>query len=169
MPDLHQGEGGQSSRPNRSEGRNAGHFRRLPTRTGKTTEVRRSAQQAAAARIRRGEMKMYKDDAIWTRKGATLSDKSARQEFGLTQEEIYAAIRAGKLRYREQTCTATRGSGCCGTKSRPWSRKRAARPPSKEETPKGVGRHQQGNPEAESSLKSCLDRRRAELMKELGG
>jgi hypothetical protein len=37
----------------------------------------------------------------WRVKGATLSDKSAREEFGLTQEEIYAAIRAGKLRYRE--------------------------------------------------------------------
>lgn len=40
-------------------------------------------------------------DANWTQKGATLSDKSARQEFGLTQQEIIAAIRAGKLQYRE--------------------------------------------------------------------
>ena len=40
---------------------------------------------------------MHDDTAIWSRKGATLSDKSARQEFGLTQEEIYAAFRAGKL------------------------------------------------------------------------
>ena len=37
----------------------------------------------------------------WRDKGATLSDKTAREEFGLTQEEIYAAIRAGKLQYRE--------------------------------------------------------------------
>jgi len=36
----------------------------------------------------------------WGRKGATLSDKSARAEFGLTQDEIYAAIDAGKLQYR---------------------------------------------------------------------
>jgi hypothetical protein len=36
----------------------------------------------------------------WRRKGATLSDKSARSEFGLTQDEIIAAINAGKLRYR---------------------------------------------------------------------
>jgi hypothetical protein len=36
----------------------------------------------------------------WTRKGATLSDKTARAEFGLTQDEIIAAIRAGKLQYR---------------------------------------------------------------------
>ncbi len=38
---------------------------------------------------------------IWSQKGATLSDKSARQEFGLTQEEIVAAIRAGKLQFRQ--------------------------------------------------------------------
>ena len=36
----------------------------------------------------------------WGRKGATLSDKTARAEFGLTQEEIYDAIDAGKLQYR---------------------------------------------------------------------
>jgi DNA gyrase/topoisomerase IV subunit A len=39
--------------------------------------------------------------SIWSQKGATLSDKSARQEFGLSQQEIIAAIRAGKLQYRE--------------------------------------------------------------------
>ena len=37
----------------------------------------------------------------WARKGATLSDKSARAEFGLTQDEIVTAIRAGKLQYRQ--------------------------------------------------------------------
>lgn len=42
-------------------------------------------------------------DSIWSQKGATLSDKSARQEFGLTQQEIIAAIRAGKLQYRESS------------------------------------------------------------------
>ena len=46
---------------------------------------------------------MTNDDSIWVRKGATLSDKSARQEFGLTQEELFAAIRAGKLQYRENS------------------------------------------------------------------
>jgi hypothetical protein len=40
-------------------------------------------------------------DSEWKRKGATLSDKSSRQEYGLTQDEIYRAIRAGKLQYRE--------------------------------------------------------------------
>ena len=37
----------------------------------------------------------------WQRKGATLSDKTARQEFGLTQDEIYDAIDAGTLQYRQ--------------------------------------------------------------------
>jgi hypothetical protein len=47
----------------------------------------------------------------WVRKGATLSDKTAREEFGLTQEEIIAAINAGKLQYRP---AATHGN--------PWPR-----------------------------------------------
>ena len=37
----------------------------------------------------------------WQRKGATLSDKTARKEFDLMQDEIIRAIRAGKLHYRE--------------------------------------------------------------------
>ena len=40
-------------------------------------------------------------DSEWQRKGATLSDKTAREEFGLTQDEIVQAIRAGTLQYRE--------------------------------------------------------------------
>ncbi len=44
---------------------------------------------------------MTKGDSMWSDKGATMSDKSARQEFGLAQEEIIAAIRAGKLQFRE--------------------------------------------------------------------
>ena len=35
----------------------------------------------------------------WFKKGATLSDKSARKEFGITQEEILGAIREGTLQY----------------------------------------------------------------------
>ena len=40
-------------------------------------------------------------DSVWTKKGGTLSDKSARGEFGLTQEEIIEAITRGELQYRE--------------------------------------------------------------------
>jgi hypothetical protein len=42
-------------------------------------------------------------DSIWRQKGATLSDKSARQEFGLTQEEIFGAMRAGKLQIQQNS------------------------------------------------------------------
>ncbi len=42
-------------------------------------------------------------DSIWSRKGATLSDKSARQEFGLTQQEIVEAVQAGKLQFRRSS------------------------------------------------------------------
>jgi hypothetical protein len=35
--------------------------------------------------------------SIWIKKGANLSDKSARKEFGLTREEIIEGIRGGKL------------------------------------------------------------------------
>jgi hypothetical protein len=40
-------------------------------------------------------------DSVWRQKGATLSDKSARKDFSLTQEEIFAAMRAGKLQFRQ--------------------------------------------------------------------
>ena len=40
-------------------------------------------------------------DSEWQRKGATLSDKTARKEYGLAQDEIVRAIRARKLQYRE--------------------------------------------------------------------
>ena len=42
-------------------------------------------------------------DSSWSEKGATLSDKSARTEFGLTQEEIFAAMRAGKLQFQQNS------------------------------------------------------------------
>jgi hypothetical protein len=43
----------------------------------------------------------YEQRLEWRRKGATLSDKTARKEFGLTQDEIYDAIDAGTLHYRQ--------------------------------------------------------------------
>jgi hypothetical protein len=49
------------------------------------------------------EEKWIMQEVDWSSKGATLSDKSARQEFGLTQQEIVAAIRAGKLQYRQSS------------------------------------------------------------------
>jgi hypothetical protein len=38
----------------------------------------------------------------WNQKGATLSDKTARKEYGLTQKEIEQAIKAGRLQCRWQ-------------------------------------------------------------------
>ena len=45
----------------------------------------------------------HEQNIEWQRKGATLSDKTARQEFGLTQDEIYDAIEAGKLLHAQLT------------------------------------------------------------------
>ena len=42
-------------------------------------------------------------DSEWRRKGATLSHKTAQEEFGLTWEQIVRAIRAGKLHCRQQS------------------------------------------------------------------
>lgn len=48
-------------------------------------------------------MASKEDHALWGMKGETLSDKTAQKEFGLTQQEIMEAIRAGKLQYRHTT------------------------------------------------------------------
>ena len=40
-------------------------------------------------------------DSVWLKKGGTLSDKSARKEFGLSQDEIIGAIKSGKLQFRK--------------------------------------------------------------------
>jgi coenzyme F420-reducing hydrogenase delta subunit len=37
----------------------------------------------------------------WNRKGATLSDKTAKKEYGVDRDFIVKGIRAGKLEYRE--------------------------------------------------------------------
>ncbi len=40
------------------------------------------------------------NEKSWTIKGHALSDKSAREEYRLTQDEIMTAIKSGKLQYR---------------------------------------------------------------------
>jgi hypothetical protein len=40
------------------------------------------------------------DNSEWTRKGATLTEGTARKEFGLTREELAQAFKAGKLQAR---------------------------------------------------------------------
>jgi hypothetical protein len=44
-------------------------------------------------------MSQERSKAAWTAKNGTLSDKTARKEFGLSEEIIIEAIRKGKLQY----------------------------------------------------------------------
>jgi len=37
----------------------------------------------------------------WLKKGATLSHKNACKEFGLTEEQVFEAMKVGKLQYRQ--------------------------------------------------------------------
>ena len=55
--------------------------------------------------------------SAWTAKGGTLSDKSARKEFGLTQDEIIEALKDGKLQYRTNYMHGT-VQGCVVGKNR---------------------------------------------------
>lgn len=41
------------------------------------------------------------DHGEWTRKGATLSDVTAKAEYGVTEEFILQGIRDGRLEYRD--------------------------------------------------------------------
>lgn len=40
-------------------------------------------------------------ESQWTQKGATLSHKNACKEFGLMEEEVIKAMKAGQLQYRQ--------------------------------------------------------------------
>lgn len=40
---------------------------------------------------------------LWGQKNATLSDKTAEKEYGIPRKEIYDAINAGELQYRESS------------------------------------------------------------------
>jgi hypothetical protein len=107
------------------------------------------------------------DDSIWSQKGATLSDKSARQEFGLTEQEIIAAIRASKLQFRE-----------CSMHGNPWFR--LLRHEVESLVRDKSGRNHLHKKKLEKELADlnkearkirirlkAIERRRAELMKEL--
>ena len=112
---------------------------------------------------------MYEDDSIWARKGATFSDKSARKEFGLTQQEIFAAMRAGKLQFREASMHGN-----------PWFRLLRHEVEALVKEKSGQDHLQKKKLQKEMAdinkearkLKirlAALERRRAELTKELGG
>ena len=59
-------------------------------------------------------------DSEWRRKGATLSHKTAQEEFGLTWEEIVRAIRAGKLQCREHSMHGNPGFDSSGARWKRW-------------------------------------------------
>jgi hypothetical protein len=40
-------------------------------------------------------------ESEWTKQGGTFSHKNACKEFGLTEKEIFDALKAGKLQYRQ--------------------------------------------------------------------
>ena len=112
---------------------------------------------------------MYEDRAIWTQKGATLSDKSARKEFGLSQQEIIMAIRAGKLQFRESNMHGN-----------PWFRllrhevgslvkeKGGQSHLNKKKLQKELADLDKEARKIKTRLKT-IDRRRAELMEEIDG
>lgn len=108
-------------------------------------------------------------DSMWSQKGATMSDKSARQEFGLAQQEIIAAIRAGKLQFRE-----------CSMHGNPWFRllrhevealvrdRSGAESLHKKKLQEELTDINKEARKLTNRLKA-IERRRAELMKELDG
>lgn len=111
---------------------------------------------------------MYEGDSIWSGKGATLSDKSAREEFGLTHQEIIAAIRAGKLQFREGNMHGN-----------PWLRLLRREVEALVSETNGQGHLRQKKLQKEladikketrklKTRMAALERRRAELTKELG-
>jgi hypothetical protein len=112
---------------------------------------------------------MYEDNSIWTRKGATLSDKSARQEFGLTQQEIYAAMRAGKLQFRESNMHGNRWFRLLRHEVEALVRKKGG--PDylqKKKLQRELADINKETRKLKTRLKA-LERRRAELTEELGG
>jgi hypothetical protein len=112
---------------------------------------------------------MYEDKSIWSRKGATLSDKSARQEFGLTQQEIIAAIRAGKLQFRESNMHGNPWFRLLRHEVEALVRKKGG--PGylhNKKLQKEFADINKENRKLKARL-AALERRRAELMKELGG
>ena len=40
-------------------------------------------------------------ESLWKELGATLSHKNACKEFGLTEDEVFKAMKVGKLQYRQ--------------------------------------------------------------------
>lgn len=59
----------------------------------------------------------------WTKKGCTLSDKTAFKEFGLTQDDIIKAINEGNLQFREGSIYGIPILDCLDQKLKNWLQK----------------------------------------------
>jgi hypothetical protein len=106
--------------------------------------------------------------SIWSQKGATLSDKSARQEFGLTQQEIYEAIRAGKLQFQQNSMHGNPWFRLLRHEVETLVRKKSGRDGlQKMKLQKELADLNKEARKIKSRLKT-IERRRAELMEELG-
>jgi hypothetical protein len=42
-------------------------------------------------------------ESDWTKQGGTLSHKNACKEFGITEDEVFRAMKLGKLQYRQNS------------------------------------------------------------------
>ncbi len=112
---------------------------------------------------------MFEGDSTWSRKGATMSDKSARKEFGLTQQEIIAAIRAGKLQFRESNMHGNPWYRLLRHEVETLVREKSGQDHlSKKKLQKELADLNTEARKLTIRLKA-IERRRAELMKELGG
>ncbi len=108
-------------------------------------------------------------DSMWTQKGATLSDKSVRQEFGLTQQEIVAAIRDGKLQYRVNYMHGNPWFRLLRHEVEALVRKKSGQSHlHKKKLEKELADLNKETRTLTTRLKA-IERRRVELMKELGG
>jgi hypothetical protein len=95
---LHVQGGGRSSR--RRTGRPS-VGRETPLLRWRSAEFREGVPRLEGMMSPEGEM-TDEHYGEWNEKGASLSDKNAAKEYGLTREEIYRAVSAGELQYREQ-------------------------------------------------------------------
>ena len=107
--------------------------------------------------------------SIWAGKGATLSDKSARQEFGLTQQEIVAAIRAGKLQFQQNYMHGNPWFRLLRHEVEALVREKSGKAGlHKKKLQKELADLDKEARKIKTRLKA-IERRRAELLKELGG
>ena len=92
--------------------------------------------------------------SIWKQQGATLSDKSARKEFGLTQDEIFAAMRAGKLQFRQNSMHGNPWFRLLRHEVEALVKEKSGKDGLKKETRKGTVGSQKGSQEDQDTLES---------------